>query len=95
MGPAARLHALVRGRVQGVGFRWFVQELAASRGLTGGVRNLRDRTVEVEAEGTRADLEEFLDRLREGPSGADVASVDASWFAAAGTYTDFEIWATR
>jgi len=95
MGPAARLHAIVRGRVQGIGYRWFVQEQAASRGLTGGVRNLRDGSVEVEAEGARADLEEFLERLREGPFGADVAAVDVSWFAPAGTYTDFEIWATK
>ncbi len=95
MGPPARLHAIVRGRVQGVGFRWFVQELAAARGLTGGVRNLHDRTVEVEAEGPRPDLEDLLERLREGPYGADVESVDADWFDPTGKYPDFEIWGSR
>ena len=95
MGSAARLHAVVRGRVQGVGFRWFVQELAASRELTGGVRNLRDGSVEVDAEGLRADLEDFVDRLREGPFGADVTAVDVSWFEPTGTYTGFQIWGSR
>jgi acylphosphatase len=93
-GPA-RLHALVRGRVQGIGYRWFVQEQASALGLAGGVRNLRDGAVEVEAEGPRGDLEALVERLREGPMGADVSDVEVSWFDPAGTWSGFEIRATR
>ncbi len=95
MARVARLHALVRGRVQGVGFRWFVQEQASALALAGWVRNLRDGSVELEAEGPRGDLETLVERLREGPGGGDVEGVDASWFEPSATYTGFEIRATR
>ena len=61
-----RLTATVRGHVQGVGFRWWTQVQAEELGLAGYARNLRDGTVEVVAEGARADAEQLLDRLR-GP----------------------------
>ncbi len=71
------LHVVVRGRVQGVGFRWFVRERARRLGLVGWVRNQRDGSVEVAARGA-ADLLRMLEAaLREGPDGADVTSVDA------------------
>jgi len=94
-GGTARLHAVVRGRVQGIGYRWFVQDQARAQGLVGGVRNLRDGTVEVEAEGPRGELEALVERLREGPFGADVSDVETAWFEPAGTWTGFEIRATR
>jgi len=71
-----RLHVVVRGRVQGVGFRWFVREAARRLDLAGWVTNRRDGAVEVEAEG-RADAIESLKRtLRKGPDGAHVEDVE-------------------
>jgi acylphosphatase len=72
----AVLHALVRGRVQGVGFRWFVRERARELGVRGWVRNRGDGAVEVEAEGDVGTLEQLLQLLRKGPPGALVSSVD-------------------
>ena len=87
-----RLHAEVRGRVQGVGFRWFVQAAAQRRELTGWTRNLADgRTVELVAEGPRPVLEALLAELRRGPSGSRVEAVSASWEAATGEFSAFEI----
>lgn len=71
-----RLHVLVRGRVQGVGFRWFVREQARELRLAGWVRNRPDGTVEVAAEGTSAALAQFRAALTDGPAGASVAAVD-------------------
>jgi acylphosphatase len=89
---AERMKAEVRGRVQGVGFRWFVQRTGRSLGLTGYARNLADgRRVEVVAEGERAGLEQLLDALRRGPSGAYVEDVQHSFAPATGEYVGFEI----
>lgn len=71
-----RLHVLVRGRVQGVGFRWFVREAARELGLAGWVRNRPDGAVEVAAEGSAATIERLREQLRNGPPGAVVTSVD-------------------
>ena len=71
-----RLHVVVRGRVQGVGFRWFVREQARELRVAGWVRNRADGTVEVAAEGTSAALGQFRAALADGPAGAAVASVD-------------------
>jgi len=86
------LHALVHGRVQNVGFRFFVHDLARTLGLSGFVRNLTDgSTVEVTAEGPRAQLETLLKQLHDGPPGARVARVDATWNTATGNYDRFSI----
>jgi len=87
----ARLHAVVRGDVQGVGYRFFARREAAARGLRGWVRNRTDGTVEVVAEGPRPALEAFLEALRRGPSAADVEAVDATWEAARGDFGEFAI----
>jgi len=73
------LRALVHGRVQGVGFRWFVARRAEERGLGGTVRNLADGSVEVIAQGPRASLEALLDELRRGPPRSRVERVDEFW----------------
>lgn len=71
-----RVHVVVRGRVQGVGFRWFVQQSASSLGLAGWVRNTADGSVEVEAEGSPVEVERLRALLGDGPSGAHVESVE-------------------
>ena len=73
------LHAFVHGRVQGVGFRYFVVEEALSLGLRGYARNERDGSVEVLAQGPRPALERLVTRLKQGPSAAHVSEVRTSW----------------
>jgi acylphosphatase len=70
------LHAVVRGRVQGVGFRWFVRERARELGVRGWVRNRADGSVEVEAAGESESLDRFRQWLSRGPSGAHVSRLD-------------------
>jgi acylphosphatase len=67
---------LVRGRVQGVGFRWFVEREAHILGVAGWVRNNADSSVEVFAVGTREQLLGLRSRLREGPRAARVDDVE-------------------
>lgn len=85
------LRAIVRGRVQGVGFRFFVRDAATALALRGYARNLADGTVEVVAEGSRASLEALLGELRRGPGLSRVDAVTESWDAASQGYTGFDI----
>jgi acylphosphatase len=75
---------LVQGRVQGVGYRYFVQREADALGVTGFVRNLPDGNVEVVAEGGEQAMAQLEARLREGPSFAGVSSVARSAIAGRG-----------
>jgi acylphosphatase len=86
-----RLHAVVHGDVQGVGFRYFVQRKARGLGLSGWVRNNDDGTVEVVAEGPRASLDALDRALREGPRMARVDTVDAAWSNATGSLGAFDL----
>lgn len=72
----SRLRLVVRGRVQGVGFRWFVRERARAAGLAGWVRNNADGSVELEASGPAAALAKLRDAVATGPAGARVDDVD-------------------
>jgi acylphosphatase len=87
----ARLHAIVEGRVQGVGYRYFVLEIAELLGIYGWVRNRWDDTVEVLAEGERSVVEKLLDALRRGPRGAFVSSVKADWEKPTGEFHNFRV----
>ena len=75
---------IVRGRVQGVGYRYFVMREAAALGVSGFARNLPDGTVEVIAEAADDVLDLFEDRLREGPSFSRVTDLDRSAIAPRG-----------
>lgn len=67
---------ILRGRVQGVGFRWWACEEARRLGLDGWVRNLADGSVELLAAGPEAVVAKFVDACRSGPRGARVASIE-------------------
>jgi len=69
----------IQGRVQGVGFRFFVQDVAQELGLAGWVRNLPDGSVEAYAEGPREALEAFMKRLDDGPPMAKVQAIVPAW----------------
>lgn len=86
-----RLVAVVRGQVQGVGFRWFVQREATRIGLDGWVSNQPDRSVEVVAEGPDAALDQLVLQLWEGPLGSSVSGVDVRHEPARGNIVGFTI----
>lgn len=69
---------IVRGRVQGVGFRWFVEREAGMLGLAGWVRNTDDGTVEVLATGSDEQHSQLIQKLKQGPRAARVDGVDES-----------------
>jgi acylphosphatase len=89
-GPA-RLEATARGRVQGVGFRYFVLRRGMELGITGWVSNEPDGSVRVVAEGSRSELAALLEAMEQGPAGAVVERVSATWSAPTGTLRDFGI----
>ncbi|MBX3028559.1 MAG: acylphosphatase [Chloroflexi bacterium] len=89
--PRQRLEATVRGRVQGVGFRWFVQRTAERLGLAGWVANRPDRSVEVVAEGDRAALDALLAALHDGPPAGRVDLVEHHLGPARGEPSGFRI----
>jgi len=90
----ARLHAIVVGSVQGVGFRYFVQDTAVALRLSGWVRNLWSGEVEVMAEGQRQALEQLLVALRRGPRSAQVTNVNPEWEEYTGKFQSFHVKST-
>lgn len=84
--------ARIRGRVQGVGFRWWVRQRAEALGLTGWVMNADDeRSVELVAEGEASRLDELERLVNQGPHGARVETVEARRSPATGEYERFGI----
>jgi acylphosphatase len=90
-GEGIGAHLVIHGRVQGVGYRFFTQDLAETLGLVGWVRNCPDGTVESYVEGPRSVLEAFIKRLEEGLSMARVESINADWQPPRGGHTSFSI----
>lgn len=91
MSTPVRLLAIVHGRVQGVFFRDFTRRQAWALGLIGYVRNLPDGTVEVVAEGPQDTLQQLLEQIGTGPSGARVEKVDSHWGDHSGEFDRFEV----
>lgn len=85
------LHAIVHGRVQGVNFRGYTNQMASSLNVKGWVRNLPDGTVETIAEGSVEALNAYLDWLNTGPPSSYVEQVDVTWGDASGQFEDFSI----
>jgi acylphosphatase len=86
-----RLDAVVRGLVQGVGFRYFVLREASSLGLDGWVANEADGSVRVVAEGDRVSLDRLAERVSIGPAGAHIADLEVRWEAARGAGNGFTV----
>ncbi|HUP55359.1 MAG TPA: acylphosphatase [Methylomirabilota bacterium] len=82
---------MARGRVQGVGFRYYILRRGMELGVTGWVSNESDGSVRCIAEGRRQDLDELLEAMGRGPAGASVERVTATWSAGTGTLRDFGI----
>lgn len=86
------VHVRVSGRVQGVGYRYYVRDMAMNLGVTGWVRNEPDGTVSVSAVGDEAILKDFLSEIRAGDDPIiHVTAVDAEWYDAASPGNGFEI----
>ncbi len=92
MSDLLSVQVMVSGRVQGVFFRDFALKRAVELGIVGFVRNLHGgRTLEVQAEGERAKLEELIDNLKTGPTGAKVEKTDVIWSDYSGDYSCFSV----
>jgi acylphosphatase len=85
------VHMIARGRVQGVGFRFFVRDEASLFGINGWVRNLEDGSVEIHGEGTKERLDEFISKVNMGPRSGLVSDLDVDWVEPANDYTSFRI----
>lgn len=86
-----KLLGIIKGRVQGVGFRYFVRQQAQSIGAVGWVRNLANGDVEVVAQASKPALEELLIALRQGPPGSDVSDVQVVWGDAGEEFNGFTV----
>lgn len=86
-----RVHIWVQGRVQAVGFRAFVQQNAILIGVTGWVRNVGYDTVEAVAEGTKEQVEKFLQMVKRGPLGSRVDESREEWEQVMGESSTFKV----
>jgi acylphosphatase len=86
-----RAHAIISGRVQGVFYRMEAKHAADRLGVTGWVRNRRDRTVEALFEGRREQVEALIAWCREGPPHAAVHDVTVTWLDYTGEFKRFDI----
>ncbi len=88
---AKRIHAIVKGKVQGVFYREFVRREAEALGVSGFVRNLKDDTVEIVAEGEEKKLKEFEKKFRKGPLMAFITDVEMKEEQPTGEFDGFDI----
>jgi len=86
-----KLHLVVSGIVQGVGFRWYTQRIAKSLGLTGWVRNLQNGDVEIVVEGKNDIIEMFISELKNGYLGRNISGIKRIEEEYKGEFLDFNI----
>jgi acylphosphatase len=86
-----RIHLIISGDVQGVGFRAWITRKAQDNNLTGWVKNRADGAVEIVVEGDKKILNKFIDDCRQGPDTAWVEQADIKWLTATGEYVGFEV----
>ncbi len=87
----ARLHLVISGRVQGVGFRFSAYDEAKDLALAGWVRNIPGGEVEIVAEGSKENLQMLAAWARLGPPSAHVTEVREDWLDSTGEFTEFRI----
>lgn len=90
-----RFRATIYGKVQGVGFRYFVLENSKLVNVTGWVRNRFNGTVEIVSEGKKSNLEEFLTILNQGSSSSNISKVEVEWLDTSNEFSSFKIRMTR
>lgn len=86
-----RVHIIISGRVQGVGFRFYTRDIAIETGVKGWVKNLRDGSVEVIAEGNPEEVKTFLEKLKDGYLGRNISHIEEKEEVYTGTFNSFEI----
>jgi len=79
------------GRVQGVGFRYFVESIASKYNISGYVRNIFDRKVEVVCQGEEEDLKQFIDEIKKGPAFSAVTDIKIEEIKDSKKYSIFDI----
>lgn len=90
-GSLKRVHILIYGEVQGVFFRDYTKKTADSIGVVGWVKNKSNGSVEAVAEGSKEQLDDFLEKCSCGPQTAEVVEVRRTWEEASGEFKGFEI----
>jgi acylphosphatase len=83
--------AIIHGRVQGVGYRFFAERYAIELGITGYAKNLYNDDVEIVAQGDKSSLESYLAKLQEGPRLSKVTNIDVEWQPVSEHYPSFDI----
>lgn len=91
MKGTASCEIFVRGLVQGVGYRYFTEDIAAILGIKGYSRNLPDGSVYLEVEGKKEAIERLIKDLWKGPRLARVSDIKVNWKDYQGIFTDFSI----
>ena len=91
MADNVRAHIWVTGRVQGVGFRAYVESIARQAEVTGWVRNVGYDTVEAVAEGERANVERFIELMKQGPRASRVDESKIEWEEVTGEFREFGV----
>lgn len=90
-GEGDRVHVWVKGRVQAVGFRAYVQQNAVQIGIAGWVRNVGYDTVEAVGEGSREQLDDFMRAVKRGPLGSRVDEAHEEWEDMTGEFQSFHV----
>ena len=85
------IHVIVKGHVQGVGFRFYAERAAVKSGLTGWVKNLSNGDVETVAQGSKQSLDSYIDWLKQGPSTARVIDISIQWREITQFYNSFSL----
>lgn len=91
MSSVKRVHLIISGNVQGVGFRAWIRGVARELGLVGWVKNREDGAVEVVAEGEKKNLEELVKRCHHGPDVVWVENVEVTWEEPTDEFVEFEV----
>ena len=91
MEDKSAIRFVVSGKVQGVGFRWYVVQKGRSLALIGYAKNLQDGNVEVHAEGNKIDIQRFMEKVKKGPPLSRVDHIEMKWITASNRFKDFTI----